>query len=128
MLHQTLEPQFSITEAAKLHPAGQILKSRRKHHGIFEEESTELHELVDLLGSGRLTMDRLLLLSSRRQRSVMYSTYRILYLYRKSRNLIVLLMERLLCYSARVTKARRRDCFWRSSSARMILLCVCLNL
>ena len=80
MLYYRFEVELHIEEPSEFHPDLNIIEGWWSHCLILENDFAELIELVDLLRKGKITIDLLLLSSSFRQMSVMYSTYLILYL------------------------------------------------
>lgn len=77
MRDDILEAKSVVDEVAEVQPGLPIIEGRWVEDRVVEYEFAELHELVDLLSNKMVTMVWLLLSSSFKQISVMYSTYLI---------------------------------------------------
>ncbi len=80
MTNYLLKFQVAIHDSSKLDPQLEVVEGWRVQYGVIKDEFAQLHEFVDLLYRSTLTMVWLLLSSSFKQISVMYSTNRTFFL------------------------------------------------
>jgi len=80
MLDYFFEVDSLVDQVSELDPKRKVLKCRRVHNRVVEDQFTKLHKLVNLLNITWFTMVMLLLSSNLKQMLVMYSTYLILFL------------------------------------------------
>ena len=99
-----------IDKFSKSYPHLYVIKRRRKHHRVIEDDFAQLHKFIDLLYKYRDTIVWLLLSSSFKQIYVMYQIQRTFFLQKWNKNLTSYSIERFKSYFARVTNAKIKEC------------------